>query len=85
MFPMIDIATFDFATLHMTLAFLCAYAYPAIALRQTVHARIDTATRKRPRSQTAEEDSTDMHTEEDSTDMHAEGSEVERDRKRPRT
>ena len=31
----------------MTLAFLCAYACPAIALRQTVHAGIDIATRKR--------------------------------------
>jgi hypothetical protein len=80
MFSMID-----FATLPMTLAFLCAYACPAIALRQTVHARIDTATRKRPRSDPATEEDSETATEEDSTDMHAEGSEEERDRKRPRT
>ena len=50
MFPMIDIAT-----LPMTLGFLVAYACPAFAFRQTVHARIDTATRKRRLSATATE------------------------------
>ena len=43
----------------MTLVFLCAYACPVIALRQTVHARIDTATRKRRLSETATEETKD--------------------------
>jgi hypothetical protein len=57
MFLMIDIT--DLATLQMLIGFTIAYAYPAFALRQTLHAHILTRTRKRPRSDTATEHNND--------------------------